>query len=171
MAIGSKAEAEVALSFGGAGWASADGWEFLGSGISRSAYLAPSGVVYKVQRYGDSCNQKEHLWAKEYRRLHREGHPVIRWANKLVRVPRTALYCGGKVIAMEYFGTDRPEYCSPVYKRAKTATKLLNFTDCHVGNVRVSGKRLALIDLGFEQLTKATLANAEKRLKEDGILV
>lgn len=75
-----------------------EGWKFLASGISRRAYLAPSGVVYKVQRNPESeyqGNKGEHETAEKVRR---SGN--VRGAY----IPRTALYKvpGSWVIALEF---------------------------------------------------------------------
>lgn len=72
------------------------GWTYLGSGCYRSAYLAPSGVVYKVQKYLDDSawqsNYKEWLtWKRlyfsckmpKYSRLPRLNYFPVSQAGKL----------------------------------------------------------------------------------------
>lgn len=166
MAIGSKAEAEYIRKANNPG---RDGWQYLGSGISRQAWLSPTGIVYKVARFA-SNNISEHNWAQQYRKLHREGHPVVRYVNKTLRIPRTALYCDGFVIAMEFFGTDELSYLDSRYDRGKEAARLLGCIDLHRGNIRKAGKRMALIDLGCEYFSMEQLAEAEKKLRKENKL-
>lgn len=75
-----------------------EGWKFLAAGMSRRAYLSPSGVVYKVQRNLESDyqgNKGEHETAE---RVRKSGS--VRGAY----IPRTSLYKvpGSWVIALEY---------------------------------------------------------------------
>lgn len=75
-----------------------DGWRFLAAGISRRAYLSPSGVVYKVMKTTGSTyqgNKEEHETAE---RVRRSG------SVKGAYIPRTHLYKvpGCYVIAIEF---------------------------------------------------------------------
>lgn len=64
---------------------SPDGWSYVGDGSSRIAYLSPSGVVYKVQRFADDeFNADEHV-----------NFAYIRQSGKLPdgwRIPDSSLY-------------------------------------------------------------------------------
>lgn len=143
-----------------------DGWKFLAAGVSRRAYLSPTGVVYKVQRDPGSDyqgNKGEHETAE---RVRKSGE--VRGAY----IPRTALYevPGSWVIALEYMHGVRGDwhwetYCYPGgkcgcgfpgYRRCASAIKRelqskLGLTDLHNENVLwVPSQRVwAVVDLGL----------------------
>ncbi|WMI33864.1 serine/threonine kinase [Streptomyces phage Patelgo] len=82
-----------------------DGWKFLAAGISRRAYLAPSGVVYKVMKTPGTDyqgNKGEHETAERVRRSGQVKGAII---------PRTALYKvpGCYVIALEFMDGKRED--------------------------------------------------------------
>ncbi|AXH68937.1 hypothetical protein SEA_SPARKLEGODDESS_258 [Streptomyces phage SparkleGoddess] len=75
-----------------------EGWKYLAAGVSRRAYLSPTGVVYKVQKTPGSDyqgNRGEHQTAEYVRSLGNVVGAVI---------PRTELYevPGCYVIALEF---------------------------------------------------------------------
>lgn len=60
-------------------------WEYIGDGSSRIAYRAPSGVVYKVQRYADDTyNCQEHA---NFEYIRKSGRLPMGW-----RIPTSALF-------------------------------------------------------------------------------
>lgn len=75
-----------------------EGWEVLGSGCYRIAYLSPSGVVYKVQLHRDSLQSNE----GEFRNIREQ---FFRKMPIGCRLPRVGLFQadGEHVIAMEHF--------------------------------------------------------------------
>ncbi|WNN94817.1 hypothetical protein SEA_PHREDRICK_264 [Streptomyces phage Phredrick] len=143
-----------------------EGWKFLAAGVSRRAYLSPSGVVYKVQRNPESDyqgNKGEHETAE---RVRKSGD--VRGAY----IPRTSLYKvpGSWVIALEYMNGIRGDehwemYCYPGercrcafpgYVRCASAIKRelqnkLGLSDLHNENVLwVPSQRVwAVVDLGL----------------------
>jgi hypothetical protein len=91
-----------------------DGWQNLGSGISRTAWLAPDGVVYK---YGEpSANKAE---VRNSRRLQRDGMRAFLEQHNLY-IPKTSLYTVPEslrgpyseeyIVAMEYIKPTRRRF-------------------------------------------------------------
>jgi hypothetical protein len=128
-----------------------DGWTYLGSGVSRRAYLSPSGVVYKVAitPYERQYNRWEYYASITMRNL-----PEYEWARKKVYIPEAEMY--GDVIAMEYIPpsgrTDLSVYdLRESDKDLDHAIRILPLsTDLHNGNVEyLPDGRVAVFDLGF----------------------
>ena len=76
-----------------------DGWEYLGSGCYRTAYLSPSGVVYKVEQSENSwqSNKGEYeTWKRLYLNCKMPEHS---------RLPKLSYFPVGRsgVIAIERF--------------------------------------------------------------------
>lgn len=149
------------------------GWKYLASGISRRAYLSPTGVVYKVQKDPGSDyqgNKGEHATAEKVRRS---------GSVKGAYIPRTALYevPGSWVIALEYmpgirgdhhwdacrsytyYGEDTGRKCTCMFPGAvRCAARIkrelqtkLGLSDLHSENVLwVPSQRVwAVVDLGL----------------------
>lgn len=78
-----------------------DGWEYIGDGSSRIAYLAPSGVVYKVQRYADEAyNHQEH---SNFEHIRKSGSLPMGW-----RVPESWLHTFATIIVGFDYQTKKP---------------------------------------------------------------
>jgi len=137
-----------------------DGWKYLGHGLYRTAFLSPSGVVYKLERGSLSWwenNRKEYENILEMRYDSRVTETVI--------IPKAWLYeiDGSDVIAMEFMDGIWTEFhfpedcecgdtfggtCARVQFRAIEQKLALN--DVHSGNAVFipAQKKWALIDLG-----------------------
>lgn len=121
------------------------GWIILGEGVSRRAYLAPDGVVYKVQtsdRWGN-CNSDEY---KTFLK-------VSPYLPSNIRLAECAVY-GAKVNAMEFAGNESPGAESfPLIKELKRISREIGggsyydgINDLHDGNVRMVNGVLVAID-------------------------
>lgn len=138
-----------------------EGWQFLGSGMYRNAFLSPSGVVYKVEKneclgygqdnYGEYCN-----WLTASTRKFPED----------VRLPAMTFYSisesedsfgrtvHGGVIAMEYVdgGTVRSCGAHVKYRYYNSQDRLysIGMADIHDENVMYdkTGDKLVLVDIG-----------------------
>lgn len=160
MPIGSMTEAETILA-AHKGKTIPAGWKEIGSGEYRTAYLSPTGVVYKIER-GFRKNQSNR---GEYERILELRYDKI-LAGYGAYIPKAWLYeCGRTdVIAMEYVTgasitlaclLDNECKCGPEFSecgwdildRVSTASGL---TDLHRDNVVFipEQNRVALIDLG-----------------------
>lgn len=104
--IGSRREAAMLLAEEDS-YGEPDGWEFLGAGCYRSAYLAPSGVVYKIGH--DSGNRQEASTAQRLRKLNIPG----------IYIPKTSSFNfevnthrhRRTIVAMEYIDGEHPDGC------------------------------------------------------------
>lgn len=95
--IGSLAEAQEIFDAVGDRWnidydpsACPEGWTFLGSGGTRSVYLSPSGVAYKV------CHTYEDDDEPSYNDVEHYNFEIIRKYGKLPnrwRVPQSHIHC------------------------------------------------------------------------------
>jgi hypothetical protein len=93
--IGCREDAEILAEWTGYDEDLPYGWEYIGEGSHRVAYISPAGVVYKKCKPGESdSNEMEY---EMYLRL--LGIPIKGW-----RLPQTELYKVGfePIIAMEY---------------------------------------------------------------------
>lgn len=138
-----------------------EGWERLGSGCYRVAFLGPSGAVYKVQqRYpkhlNDYYGQSNAGEAATLRRL------MFRKLPRGCRFPRYQLFelDGRTVIAMEKFDKLLKDYSSysdegRLYYdlQRHLVSALSELWDFHGGNLAVdeANKQLVPIDLGGSQ--------------------
>jgi hypothetical protein len=129
-----------------------EGWERLGNGAYRAAFLSPSGVAYKVQhsyKYSSQSNAGE---AKTLRRY---------WLTRMpkgCRLPRWSLYelDGKEVMAMERFTKLLNHFShygegSEYWDRVSDLNDVINDQwDFHGANLAVDeeAKLLVPIDLG-----------------------
>lgn len=142
--IGSAVEAAIAANFTDLAPAPETGWRYLGKGCSRIAFLSPTNVVYKVDRYGDddTPNRREYEAITEIRES---------GSADAAYTPITALYDvnGSAVIAMESIPYDwNCHYCEvSAFGRCGTHEEYLRqlddvmekwgcMGDCHFDNVR-----------------------------------
>lgn len=96
--VGTRANAELALTMAGGGTEGYPDWHMLDGGSMRVVLLhKPSGVVYKVDDYMWDASYGN---ASEYRR----AKVLSRMPWEHVRIPAVSLYTfgGNKVLAMEY---------------------------------------------------------------------
>lgn len=152
LAIGSAEEARIAIE----GY-EPKGWQYLGSGSYRSAYLSPTGVVYKVNDDDSYYGSNDSEW-DNYLRI--EGMVLPSW----LRIPRMQLY--GDVMAAEYVDMSNAlEWCTfdeclcggiwrgmcQVYLHDEV-NELLNISDMHNDNLipvpSPMGMQWWAIDLG-----------------------
>lgn len=119
------------------------GWKYLARGVSRAAYLAPDGVVYKVALRGyDSCNEVEE---------NAVAHANSRTDGTWYAAPCEVHYVEGRpVAAMAYI----EETLEDSYRRFEECYGVLEqagFSDLHSGNFRLSrvGGLPVMIDVGF----------------------
>lgn len=120
------------------------GWKYLGSGIHRYCYLAPSGLVYKVPatHTDKGCRSAQEAEAKAAEILSQEDAP------EGFMVPEVNLIDvdGIPVVVMPDYGS---EPCYLDYDEEITAERFFRNTDTHMGNMRRVGQALVMIDLGF----------------------
>jgi hypothetical protein len=137
-----------------------DGWEYLGSGAFRAAYLAPSGVVYKVQQdlSGDEwqTNQKEwETWKRLYltckmpkrSRLPKMGYWPISANGKLGVIAVELLNEGYRTYSTYVDEGGKEAYWGDVLLDVRDATGLL---DLYGTNVMIDRENQVLVptDLG-----------------------
>lgn len=94
------------------------GWKFVGQGAYRWAFLAPDGVVYKVQHYteGDTLTENE----EEFANFKRCADQIFKDSMETCRLAPCYLW-DDNVLAMEYV---------PVGERAMVESEYLDaFTD------------------------------------------
>lgn len=136
---------------------SPEGWERLGSGCYRVAYLSPDGVVYKVQlyyaapgRYEGQSNKTEVANLRKY------------WLTKMpegCRLPRWGFFelDGRGVMAMEQFNKLLKQYSKRDAEGSRYWTALnrlqnvmCDMYDFHGGNLAVDeeNQKLVPIDMG-----------------------
>lgn len=131
-----------------------EGWKYLAAGVSRRAYLSPSGVVYKVQRNPESDyqgNKGEHETAE---RVRKSGS--VRGAY----IPKTSLYevPGSWVIALEYMngirGDQHWEQCANAayYGKGKCSCMFPGAVRCALAIRRELQNKLGLTDLHNENV-------------------
>ena len=138
------------------------GWSFLGAGVSRYVFLSPTGVAYKVGFYGDSyVNQVEHDCAAAVRKALRKRSDRVVEAAKFLYIPKTRMFSNG-VLAMEYINGDRASSFEDNYHEAEAAACSLGIgLDFHPGNgIEMKDGRIALIDMGFEEMDEELLYEA-----------
>lgn len=144
------------------------GWKRIGHGSSRTAFLAPSGIVYKTPHWGSGnwiqtnevkyarrLAKKTTLWLWDVRipeiTPHRVGKSVI---NAMEYLP-TQLHVGcdsyggygywtGKKCSCRKFGTARP--CFGLVTEYLESE--LNLEDMWEGNLSYYDKHIYVIDLG-----------------------
>lgn len=90
-AVGTAAEAKIASGLSRYGTILPEGWRNLGSGSTRTAYLSPSGVVYKVGR--ERNNKVE---AEAIESFYKQGKAE----DENYYIPKAAMFACG-VLAME----------------------------------------------------------------------
>lgn len=76
-----------------------EGWEFLGEGCYRAAFLAPDGVVYKVQHYTEGADSTEN--EDEYANFKRASKRIVLDSMGTCRLAPCYLW-DDNVLAMEY---------------------------------------------------------------------
>lgn len=125
-------------------------WKKLGSGCYRTAYLSPSGVVYKVQHRKTS-------WQTNVGEAEKIRSLMFRKLPKGCRLPRFALYDLGTegVLAMEKFDKLLNEFAfysfdgSRYWGLREELMQALNLWDLHGANVAIDKEGLVVpIDLG-----------------------
>lgn len=130
-----------------------DGWQYLGQGCYRAAYVGPDGIVYKVQHTPGKYSGQSNL--EEYKRW-----AALRLSYKLpqgARFPLMATFAvaGEHVNAMEnvgmtldHFPAMNDQYCK-YHDIARAISRLCGLWDMHNGNVAIDSKGLVVpIDLG-----------------------
>jgi hypothetical protein len=158
--IGSMAEAETILTGHRAG-SVPNGWEKIGSGEFRTAYLSPTGIVYKVERgfrKGQSNRgEYEHILELRYSEAVKESGAYIpkAWLYEIGRVSVIAMeYCAGINVSIGCILEDEcqcgPEFSECGWDTIERISYATGLTDLHKDNVVFlpAQKRWALIDLG-----------------------
>ena len=138
--IGSEAMAREALYLHLSGeFRTRSNWTVLGSGISRTAYLAPDGVVYKVGYSDDNKND-----AAAYAFLSKLPHPIysVPVAAEYIPIMQDEYGTAISVCAMEYIDGE-------VSWATSEAGAYFGHTDLHSGNIRMKDNRVYCIDNGF----------------------
>ncbi|HEY6021151.1 MAG TPA: hypothetical protein VIY48_14980 [Candidatus Paceibacterota bacterium] len=124
----------------------AEGWQYIGSGAYRSAYLSPSGVVYKRQYSSDAlngdpydCNRKEAVLYKEFADKSPNG----------VRLAPCYLHSNG-VLAMEYIDGESLDYFQPepahLFKLVQQFGAMLNLWDLYGNNIKHCNGEAVIVD-------------------------
>lgn len=122
-----------------------EGWTFLGAGRDRTAFLSPSGVVYKVCHYyynSETSNDIEH---SNFQTIEKSGKLPVPW-----KVPKSHLHCFNRyhgllgkrterivVMACDYVKGERwsSTYYTPMYE----AFSSVGLSDTFEGNA-ISGE-------------------------------
>jgi uncharacterized short protein YbdD (DUF466 family) len=124
-----------------------EGWDFIGSGVHRFAWLGPDNVVYKVG--SNEANTSEYRQARILTVL---GLPDG------FGVPDMYVWSveDRLIIAAEYLGGDADiEYGTPEYDdyirimEKHSLNKVFRSKDFHGGNIRYYNGKVYAIDLGF----------------------
>lgn len=131
-----------------------EGWQYLGQGCYRGAYLSPDSVVYKVQiypgRYSGQPNIDEYQRWWRLRLLFREVEgmrwPLMNCFEFEGGDDINAMDHVGQTLS-QYDGVDRQHYVSA----AQRCGWSLGLSDMHHGNLAVDEKRKLIvpIDLGM----------------------
>ena len=161
--VGTAAEAYAIANapsdyYGGVDVSGMPGWSYLGSGVSRSAYLSPSGVVYKVG--DDICNEAEFYAAQMLQDKLRACSPRMARAIKVLHFPKVRYFEKLNILAMEYIEETHDDYIDgpSFYEAEDVACELGMGEDFHRGNVcRMADGRWGLIDLGYERVDESRL--------------
>lgn len=122
-----------------------NGWEILGSGIDRTAYLGPDTVVYKITHRLTRYEANE----REFDACRILGSSP---APEGFGVPKASLFTvdDTKVIAMEFLGDE--DYSVNLTRDQKNiANVFYRNTDTHVGNMRKVNDIIYMIDIAFFQ--------------------
>lgn len=131
-----------------------DGWQYLGQGCYRGAYLSPDKVVYKIQvhpgRFSGQPNFDEYRrwWKLRLRFREMDG---MRWP-----LMNCFEFEGGDDInAMDHVGKTLSQYDGPDRQHYVTAAQTFSWhvslSDMHHGNLAVDEERKLIvpIDLGM----------------------
>lgn len=130
-----------------------EGWQYIGSGCFRSAYLSPDKVVYKVQQTPGLQSGQANI--QEYKKWW-----DIRLQHKMPKGSRLPIMCffefdgHDDVNAMEYIGKTLNRYGGLDYDEYATTLRRvstrLRLWDMHHGNAAVDEKNKLIvpIDLG-----------------------
>jgi predicted unusual protein kinase regulating ubiquinone biosynthesis (AarF/ABC1/UbiB family) len=119
--LGSRANAKIALDIVENDYRAPEGWKHIGSGSTRSCWLAPDGVVYKVAHstyeYDWDNSESEVKAARRWRRSKT-------LARQDIYVPKCRMWRVGKnrVVAMEYIDGEYTE-CKPWYNGGKCSCR------------------------------------------------
>ncbi len=143
--IGTQAEAELIYRRRKTGWGpTPKGWKKIGQGSYRDVYLAPSGVVYKLEKvnYFTEANVKEF---ENYRRI--KSKRVRGW-----KVPKTQLFMvdSNPVIAMEFVDGEKHKDDCECFEHVDEYFAKIGLADSHCGQyvTHTSGKRY-IVDMSF----------------------
>lgn len=127
------------------------GWKYIGQGCYRAAYLAPDGVIYKVQAHEQSYQSN----LSEYKKYN-----LLRIQHRMPEGARFPLMCNFRIEgadtinAMDYVGPVLSQYEGPDRQKhvatLSTIAWRLNIGDMHQGNAAVDEKLgvIVPIDLG-----------------------
>lgn len=98
-----------------------EGWKYLGSGAYRSAYLSPTGVVYKrMHEFGSQDNNRN----EEQR--YREHKDSV----KGFRLAACRYFKSNKILAMEYVKDDRSECKKSMEAMSRYMSNVCRYYDC-----------------------------------------
>ena len=129
------------------------GWKYLGSGVSRTAYLGPDGLVYKVGSMG--ANEKDHRFSRALRKC-----PKM---SKEFSIPDTVIIEGVLLMtaaipdhdtkAYRYDGKHGGKQNRAEETFAKMAQEIgVYASDLHYDNLYLSGGRWTIVDMGAFQM-------------------
>lgn len=154
--IGSAVEAWTLANAPRDGWGNPEtpaGWRWLGEGVSRTAFLSPTGVVYKFEYDGSGCNMDEYEAAMTIQSKLRASSARTVKALKTLYFPKVRYFENMDILAMEYIEELGDEYGDgPSFCDAEQAACDLGIgEDFHRGNVvNMADGRWAIIDFGYE---------------------
>lgn len=130
-----------------------DGWQFIGSGCYRAAYLSPDSVIYKIQHTPG-------LWSGQANIYEYQKWWALRLSHRMPEGSRLPIMTcfefegHDDVNAMEYVGKTLNRYGGEdYYKHAdclRAVSRQLGLWDMHHGNAAVDEKNglIVPIDLG-----------------------
>lgn len=89
-----------------------DGWTLIGEGSYRTAYLAPDGLVYKVQHDTDAYNGGPSENEEEFMNYSKNS-AILKASEGKCRLARSRYFRSVNVIAMEYVPMGKCAYTDP----------------------------------------------------------
>lgn len=130
------------------------GWKFMGSGISRDAWLnRKDGLVYKFARHGRHDNERDAKWSRELRALPLPEDfvvPAMRVVTNRVLVCEAMIPDKAPSVRRTQYNWDGSDPCSAAVARFEKFCEDhgISAGDNHYHNVYLSGGKWTVVDFG-----------------------
>lgn len=105
-----------------------EGWKRLGEGSYRTAYLAPDGLVYKVQHDTDAYHGGPSENEEEFMNYSKNS-AILKASNGKCRLARSRYFRSVNVIVMEYVAKGEDAYVDPENVWSKPTEKAAPLID------------------------------------------